>query len=264
MGTLDGKVAFITGGASGLGFATAKRLGSEGAVVVIGDRNADAADKAAAELGGRAVVLDVGVPADWDAAVASIRAQEGALDLVHLNAGVVTPEPDITKVTDEAYRRIMGANVDGVVFGLRACLPLVAEGDGGAIVATSSLAGLIPVAGDPIYALSKHAVIGVMRSLAPQWVDRGVGLSCVCPGIADTPLVGDDTKAALRSADFPLIAPEAVAEAVYGLMLKKASGEAWVVQAGMDEAAPYRFHGVPGPKAAGAEGRRPPGFTPQG
>lgn len=264
MGTLDGKIAFITGGASGLGFATAKRLGSEGATVVIGDRNRELADKAAAELGGRSLVLDVGSPPDWDVAVASLRAEEGALDLLHLNAGVVTPEPDITKVTDDAYRRIMGANVDGVAFGLRACLPLVAEGGGGAVVATSSLAGLIPVAGDPIYAATKHAVIGLVRSLAPQWVDRGVGLSCVCPGIADTPLVGDDTKAALRSAEFPLIAPEAVAEAVYGLMLKRASGEAWVVQAGMDEATPYRFHGVPGPKAKGAEGRRPPGFTAAG
>jgi len=262
MGTLEGKIAFITGGASGLGFATAKRLASEGAFVVIGDRNAELADKAAAEVGGRALVLDVGSPADWDTTIASLRDVEGALDLVHLNAGVVTPEPDITKVTDEAYRRIMGANVDGVAFGLRACLPLVAEGDGGAVVATSSLAGLIPVAGDPVYAATKHAVIGLVRSLAPQWADRGVALSCVCPGIADTPLVGDDTKAALRSAEFPLIAPEAVAEAVYGLMVSKTSGEAWVVQAGMEQATPYRFHGVPGPKAKGAEGRRPPGFTP--
>ena len=264
MGTLEGKVAFVTGGASGLGFATAKRLAGEGAAIVIGDRNAELAEKAAAELGGRAVVLDVGQPSDWDDAVSSIRAEEGALDLVHLNAGVVTPEPDITKVTDDAYRRIMGANVDGVAFGLRACLPLVAEGDGGAVVATSSLAGLIPVAGDPIYTATKHAVIGLVRSLAPQWVDRGVALSCVCPGITDTPLVGDDTKAAMRSVDFPLIKPEAVAEAVYGLMVGKVSGEAWVVQAGMDQAVPYRFHGVPGPKASGAEGRRPPGFTPQG
>ena len=155
MGTLEGKVAFITGGASGLGFATAKRLASEGAVIVIGDRNAEQAEKAAAELGGRAVVLDVGSPADWDAAIASIEAEEGALDLVHLNAGVVTPEPDITRVTDDAYRRIMGANVDGVVFGLRAVPAARRRGRRGAIVATSSLAGLIPVAGDPIYALDK-------------------------------------------------------------------------------------------------------------
>jgi len=264
MGTLEGKVALVTGGASGLGLATAKRLATEGARVVIGDRNVDAAEKAAAEVGGRAVALDVGDPAQWTAAVASILAEEGALDLVHLNAGVTTPEPDLTKLTDDAYRRIMSANVDGVVFGLRACLPAVADGDGGAIVATASLAGLIPVAGDPIYAATKHAVVGLVRSVAPQWAPRNVGVSCVCPGIADTPLVGDDTKAALRAADFPLIEPEAVAEAVYGLLLKRASGEAWVVQAGMPEAASYRFHGVPGPKATGSEGRRPPGFTEKG
>lgn len=127
MGTFDGKVALVTGGGSGIGYAVAERLHSDGATVVIADRNAQAATLAAKELGGRAISMDVGSPADWSDAVASLRSNEGGLDLVHLNAGVTTGESDLTKLTEEQYRRIMGANVDGVVWGMKAVLPLLVE-----------------------------------------------------------------------------------------------------------------------------------------
>ena len=260
MGTLDGKVAFVTGGGSGIGYAVLQKLAAEGATVVVGDRNTAAAEAVAKELDGRAITLDVGVPADWDAAMGSITAKEGGLDLVHLNAGVTTGQSDLTKLSEEQYRRIMGANVDGVVYGLRAVLPLLAERGGGSIVATASLAGVIAFSNDPIYALTKHAVIGLVRSAANQWADRGVRINAICPGIVDTPLPGEEAKAMLRAANFPLIEPSEVAEAVYELMTTGEPGAAHIIQAGTG-GVPYAFRGVPGPKREGAEHRKPPGLA---
>ena len=134
---------------------------------------------------------------------------------------------------------------------------LVARG-GGALVATASLAGLVAFAADPIYALTKHAVVGLVRGLALTLTDRGVTVNAVCPGMVDTPLV-DDARAALAAAQFPLIAPEAVAEAVLGCLLGDGTGQAVVVQAGR-EPTPFRFSRPPGPRQAGAEGRVPPGL----
>ena len=260
MGTLDGKVAFVTGGGSGIGYAVLQKLAAEGATVVVGDRNTAAAEAVAKELDGRAITLDVGVPADWDAAMASIRSSEGGLDLVHLNAGVTTGESDLTKLTEEQYRRIMGANVDGVVYGMRAVLPLLAERGGGSIVATASLAGVIAFSNDPIYALTKHAVVGLVRSAANQWADRGVTINAICPGIVDTPLPGEEAKAMLRAANFPLIEPFEVAEAVYELMTTGEPGAAHIIQAGTG-GIPYRFHNVPGPRREGGEHKKPPGLA---
>lgn len=259
MDTLEGKVAFVTGGGSGIGYAVARRLVDAGASVVLADRNAEAAELAATELGGRAFGMDVGVPGDWDLAMAAVRANEGGLDLVHLNAGVTTMESDLTKLTEEQYRRIMGANVDGVVYGMRATLPLLEERGGGRIVATASLAGVIAFSNDPIYALTKHAVIGLVRSAANQWADRGVVINAICPGIVDTPLPGEETKKMLRAADFPLIEPEEVAQAVYELMTTGEPGAAHIIQAGTG-GIPYRFHNVPGPRRGG-EHRKPPSFA---
>jgi NAD(P)-dependent dehydrogenase (short-subunit alcohol dehydrogenase family) len=182
----------------------------------------------------------------------------GGLDLVHLNAGVTTQQGDITALTDDQYRRILAVNVDGVVFGARALVPeLVARG-GGALVATASLAGLVAFAADPIYALTKHAVVGLVRALALTLTGEGITVNAVCPGLVDTPLV-DDVRPALAAARFPLIAPEAVVDAVLGCMVGEATGQAVVVQAGR-EPTPFRFSRPPGPRQAGAEGKVPPGL----
>lgn len=257
MGTLDQKVAVITGAASGIGLACATRFAAEGATVVAVDIDDDGLRRLAGACGARPVRADVSRPEDWVAVVESVRSL-GGVDAVYLNAGVTTQQGDITALTDDQYRRILAVNVDGVVFGARALVPeLVARG-GGALVATASLAGLVAFAADPIYAMTKHAVVGLVRGLALCLTESSVTVNAVCPGLVDTPLV-DDVRDVLAASEFPLIAPEAVAEAVLGCVLGDATGQAVVVQAGR-EALPFRFSRPPGPRQPGAEGRVPPGL----
>jgi short-subunit dehydrogenase len=110
---------------------------------------------------------------------------------------------------------------------------------------------------DPIYAGTKHFVIGFVRSVAPQLEERGIRIKAVCPGIVDTPILGEEGRARLHVAGFPLLSPEDVAEAVIAAAESEGTGEAWVVQPGRAPE-PYRFGGVPGPRVAGAEGVLPP------
>jgi NAD(P)-dependent dehydrogenase (short-subunit alcohol dehydrogenase family) len=129
---------------------------------------------------------------------------------------------------------------------------------GGAIVVTASLAGLTGVESDPIYALTKHAVVGFVRSVAPQLAEREIRINAVCPGFADTPMVSGELRAALEDAEFPLLRPEDVAEAVLLAAARSdRTGEAWIVQPGRDPEL-YRFRGIPGPRVGGKEGVSPP------
>jgi len=249
---IGGKVAVVTGGASGIGEATARRLTAEGATVVIVDVDEARGAALASELGGMFVAADVAEPRDWQTIVARATAELGGIDFAHLNAGTSIGQPDITALTDDDYRRILRANVDGVVFGSRAVVPAIAGRGGGAIVATASLAGLIPIAFDPVYALTKHAVVGLVRSLAPALADSNITINCVCPGLTDTPLIAT-VRESLEAAGFPLIPPSDIAAAVVECMTGDASGQAYVCQAGRPPVA-FEFHGVPGPEG----GARPP------
>jgi NAD(P)-dependent dehydrogenase (short-subunit alcohol dehydrogenase family) len=224
--------ALVTGGRSGIGAAIVAALEREGAEVEV----LDVADG-----------FDVGDPRAWEAV--------GAVDLACLNAGVVTGEDDVTKLTDAQYRRILGANLDGVVFGVRRLARVMEES--GAIVVTASLAGLTATPSDPVYALTKHAVVGFVRSVAPQLAKRGIRIDMVNPGFVETPLLGDDGFAAFHAAGFPLLRPEEVAEAVLVAARDEETGQAWVVQPGR-EALKFRFPGIPGPRVPGAEGKLPP------
>ncbi len=260
MADLSGKVAVVTGGASGIGLATAMRLAGVGASVAVVDLDGAAAERAAAEFEGLALQADVGRSDEWPGIVEAVVRRFGGIDLAHLNAGVTTGEGDITKVTDGIYRRAVGVNVDGVFFGIRALVPALTERGGGAIVATASLAGLIGFSPDPVYCLTKHAVIGLVRSLGPQLSDRGITFNAVCPGIVDTPLI-DDMRELLEGSGFPLIDAQAVSEAVVELLVGEETGEALVIQAGR-EAIPFRFARPPGPRAGGVVGQMPPpGFA---
>ncbi|HEV7534573.1 MAG TPA: SDR family oxidoreductase, partial [Acidimicrobiia bacterium] len=160
-------------------------------------------------------------------------------------------------LTDEAYRRIMAVNVDGVVFGVRALVPLIARRGGGAVVATSSLAGVIAFPPDPVYTLTKHAVVGLVRSLAPQLEADGITINAVCPGLTDTPLVGGVLRRALEAGGFPIMPPEQIAAAVVEAALDGGTGRALVCQPGR-QPTPFRFSNVPGPLGEGIKGLRPP------
>jgi NAD(P)-dependent dehydrogenase (short-subunit alcohol dehydrogenase family) len=209
--------ALITGGRGGLGLAFAAALGD--------------ADVTILDL----PEFDVGDAAAW-------RALDGSFDAAFLNAGVVTGEGDVAALTDEQYRRALQANVDGVVFGTRELAARLMP-NGGSIVATASLAGLTAVPLDPIYALTKHAVVGFVRSVAPQLAGRGIKINALCPGFTDTPIVAQEVRGALPA---PLMEPSFVAEAALRALNDEETGRAWIVQPNRIE--PYRFPGIPGPR----------------
>jgi NAD(P)-dependent dehydrogenase (short-subunit alcohol dehydrogenase family) len=195
------ETALVTGGASGIGAAIVERLRDEGTEV----RVLDVADG-----------FDVSDVSLWDSVE--------PVELACLNAGVGTGEGDMRVLTDEQYRRILGANVDGVVFGVRRLARVMPEG--AAIVVTASLAGLTTMVADPVYAGTKHFVVGFVRSVAPQLAERGIRISAVCPAIVDTPLLGPMRQRTI-DAGIPLIQPEEIADAVLAAARDEASGEVW-------------------------------------
>jgi NAD(P)-dependent dehydrogenase (short-subunit alcohol dehydrogenase family) len=180
--------------------------------------------------------FDVGDPVAWESV--------GAAELAFLNAGVTTGIADVTAVSDDAYRRIRRANLDGVVFGVRR-LAAVME-PGGAIVVTASLAGLVAMERDPLYTLTKHAVVGFVRSVAAQLEARGIRISAIAPGFTDTPLLGDESREAVAAAGVPLLTAEEVAAAALRAAHDAEPGAVWVVQPG--RTVQFRFPNVPGPR----------------
>jgi NAD(P)-dependent dehydrogenase (short-subunit alcohol dehydrogenase family) len=255
-------VALVTGGAGGIGRAMCRALAGRGHRVVVADLDEPAARAVAAEVGGVAAGLDVRSPAQSQAAVDLALDAYGRLDVVVLNAGISSGQAGADPLDLDAYRRIVSINVDGVVFGVDAAVPVLRRSGGGTIVATASLAGLVPMATDPLYALTKSAVVGYVRSLAEPLAEHGVRINALCPGFTDTAILGI-ARSALDAADFPLLRPEEVAAALLAVLDAGGTGEAWFVQAGREPSA-YRFRGVPGPLGAGGEPVAPPPLSAWG
>jgi NAD(P)-dependent dehydrogenase (short-subunit alcohol dehydrogenase family) len=251
MGALDGRGALVTGGSSGIGLATVDRFIAEGAQVAVVDLRPPPGGQAALY-----VEADVGDPGSWPEIMEQATQVLGGVDIAYLNAGVVTGEGDVGKLTDEQYRRIMHVNVDHVVFGVRALIEHMRPRGGGSIVATASIAGLTGFAHDPIYTLTKHAVVGLVRSLGPALEAEGIKINAVCPGITDTPMIADDRET-LTSAGFPLLEPGEIAAAVLLAVTAGGSGLCYACQPGRAPEA-YRFAGIPGPRTPGGEGMAPP------
>ncbi|SDG63541.1 SDR family oxidoreductase [Pseudonocardia oroxyli] len=243
-------VALVTGGASGIGAAAARRLAAAGEHVLIVDRAP--AEELARELGGSSHVADVTDPEAVAAAVAAAE-EIGPLRTVLLNAGITSGQSGVEDLDLAGYRAIMGVNVDHVVFGTAAAVPALTRAGGGRIVATASLAGLVGMPGDALYTASKHAVVGYVRSAAAALAPRGITIDAVCPGFADTPLIVEQKA---QFGDFPLLTAEDVADAIEAILERGEPGECWFVQPGRDPA-PYGFRGVPGPKGSAA----PPPLT---
>lgn len=227
MGVLDGQHVLVTGGASGIGKACAQRYRAEGATVHVADIRPQSSDE---------IQLDVSDSAAWTALIASLP----PLDIVHLNAGITTPgralndQPlaPLEDVTDDGYRAIVGVNLDGVFFGARAVLPgMVARGSGHVLV-TASMAGLGGMPGDVAYTATKHAVVGLVKSLGAT-LERsgtpGVCVSAICPGFVDTPLVSGEAQEFITAMGMPVIEPSRVAEAAMRALDEKANGSQWIV-----------------------------------
>ncbi|MCJ7672019.1 MAG: SDR family oxidoreductase [Acidimicrobiia bacterium] len=259
---LAGKVGLVTGGASGIGRATVERLVAEGMQVCTVDLDADGAAAVAEEFGGTSFAADVGESSEVDAAFAHCVETLGGVDLAFLNAGIAIGVADLDALTDDVYRRIMRVNVDGVVYGLRAAIRAMGT-DGGAIVATASLAGIIPFPPDPIYDLTKHAVVGLIRSIAPTLSAQGITANCVNPGMTDTNILSDSAKQLFAEAQFPLMPASQIAAAVVHAATCGETGRCFVCQPGRDPIA-YGFRDVPGPRTETAQGRVPPGLRDGG
>jgi NAD(P)-dependent dehydrogenase (short-subunit alcohol dehydrogenase family) len=242
---LTGRVALVTGGASGIGAGVCRRLAGAGARVVVCDIDLAGASALAEEVGGLAVRCDVSVLADNHAAVAAAAAAFGGVDVVVLNAGIGSGVA-LDQFSESAYRRAMGVNLDGVVFGLVAALPILRSRGGGRVVVLASLAGLAPVPMDPIYAANKAAVVNLVRSVGPGLAARGIVVNAVCPGFTDTSIV-DPLRELLADMRMPLMSVDDVVDAVATVLGSEASGEAWLVQHGHPPQ-PYRFRGIPAPR----------------
>jgi NAD(P)-dependent dehydrogenase (short-subunit alcohol dehydrogenase family) len=246
-----GKVAWVTGGSQGFGAGAARRLASLGAKVVVSDINREGGEAVAAEIGGHFVACDVSNLEDCQAAVATALEEFGRLDVAFLNAGIGTG----CKVDEDfdlaLYRRAMGVNLDGVVFGAHSVFATMKAAGGGDIVATASLAGLTGTGFDPIYGANKHGVVGLVRAIGEDWPQYGIRVNAICPGFADTAIV-DPLREILAEGGIPLIPVEEVVDAFVSAATSGRSGECWYIQPGR-AGEPFRFRGIPGPRADGAE-----------
>lgn len=247
---LKGRGVVVTGGASGIGAALARRFAAAGAFVAVIDRDRDGANRVADEIAGLALPGDVSDPDTMPMFTAIASDRFGRLDLVVLNAGRGGHQSGTENLDVLDYRALVGVNVDHVVYGVAAAVPVLRKYGGGTVLATASLAGLMPMAGDPLYTLTKHAVVGYVRAAGEALADEGIRICAICPGFVDTPLIAGQRE---RFGGFPLLSDDDVADAAQAVLERGRPGEAWFVQPGR-EPAPYGFRGVPGP----AGGTRPP------
>jgi len=249
MNRLDGKIALVTGGSSGIGRAAALAFAREGAKVVIADVLVEGSEETVQMIeksGGQAIFFrtDVSKPAEVEALIKETVETCGRLDCAFNNAGIGGGGVATAECTEEEWDRVMNINLKGVWLCMKYEIQRMLEQGGGAIVNTASVAGLVGFQNTPAYVASKHGVVGLTKAAALEYATFGIRINAVCPGVIRTPLI--DRVVAARpkmeevyTAMHPvgrLGEPEEIAEAVVWLCSDAASfvtGHAMVVDGGL-------------------------------
>jgi NAD(P)-dependent dehydrogenase (short-subunit alcohol dehydrogenase family) len=191
MGRLEGKVAVITGGASGIGEGTVRLFAAEGARVVIADVQDGSGERLASDLGGSAVYqhTDVASESDIRAAIALATKEFGRLDCIFNNAGIVGAIGPIEDTPVEEYDRTMAVLLRSVFLGMKHAAPIMKAQRSGSIISTASVAGIQAGDGPHVYATAKAAIVHLTRSAALELSEHNVRVNCICPGGIATPLL---------------------------------------------------------------------------
>ena len=232
-GRVEGRVAVVTGGCSGIGLASVRRLAAEGARIVIGDVDEARGPEVAAEVGGEFVATDVTSEDGVRALFAAAHAAYGSVDIAFNNAGISPPDDDSILTTElDAWRRVQEVNLTSVYLCCRAALPYMLDQGRGSIINTASFVAVMGAATSQIsYSASKGGVLSLSRELGVQFARQGVRVNALCPGPVNTPMLqelfaADPERAARRLVHVPMgrfADPQEIANAVLFLASDESS-----------------------------------------
>ena len=186
-----GKTAIVTGGGSGIGAAIVKKLAADGAKVIVADISMENAEKIVAEVGpnAKAFKVDTGDASSVEAMVKAAEDFGGGLHLLVNNAGIGGANAPVGEYPVDSWKNVIDVNLHGVFYGMRYAIPAMQKAGGGSIVNMASILGSVGIAGSSAYVATKHALLGLTKSAALEYGDKGVRINAVGPGFIKTPLL---------------------------------------------------------------------------